>query len=96
MDERMKDEVLGSGSAVDEAAFIEPHQLAFGKWYRSKGARGDGSPYASYLMNKKWTFEEKFTNHMLRFQQVTVGSVFCIYFNLSKIIFYIPGWIGWL
>ena len=64
-------DIIGSGSSVAEAAFLDPKQLWFGKWYRSKDRRGDGSPYASYLMNKKWTLEEEFNKHMLRFQQVT-------------------------
>ena len=35
------------------------------------------------MMNKKWTLEEEFNNHMLRFQQVTVSSTFSIKYNLT-------------
>ena len=41
-------------------------------WYRSKGKKGGTNPFYSYLLNKKWTLEEEFNNHLLRFQQVTV------------------------
>ena len=34
-------------------------------------------------MNKKWTLEEEFNNHMLRFQQVTVTYIFSIKYNLT-------------
>ena len=39
------------------------------RWHRSKGKRHK-FPFASYMLNKKWTLEEEFNNHMLRFQQV--------------------------
>ena len=42
----------------------------YGKWYRSKERRGGTSPFASYMMNKKWILEEEFNNHIMRFQQV--------------------------
>ena len=59
----------------------------YGKWYRSK-ERAEGLNFASYMTNKKWTLEEEFNNHMLRFQQVTVSFV-----DFIKIYFDIPGWI---
>ena len=39
--------------------------------YRSKERKGGVNPFSSYMLNKKWTLEEEFNNHMLRFQQVT-------------------------
>ena len=57
-------------------------------WYRSKEKKGGDYPFKSYLLNKKWTFEEEFNNHMMRFQQVTENSCY-----LSKLYFDIPGWI---
>ena len=80
------------GSSVVECAFLYEHELNMAKkhgtsWYRSKELRG-GHPFTSYMLNKKWTLNEEFNNHMLRFQQVRK----LIYFN--KLHFYIPGWIG--
>ena len=51
------------------------YELAWAKnysttWYRSKEKRGGDNPFGSYMLNKKWTLEEEFNNHMLRFQQV--------------------------
>ena len=46
------------------------------RWYRSKDKKGGKHPFGSYMMNKKWTLEEEFNNHMLRFQQVTGSSIF--------------------
>ena len=46
------------------------------RWYRSKDKLGGKNPFASYMINKKWTLEEEFNNHMLRFQQVTVLYLF--------------------
>ena len=77
-DEWIKDKVLDLGSAVVERGFLFYHRLDWAKdygtkWYRSKDKKSGGaSPFASFMMNKKWTFEEEFNNHMLRFQQVTV------------------------
>ena len=46
------------------------------RWYRSKDKLGGENPFASYMMNKKWILEEEFNNHILRFQQVKVSSIF--------------------
>ena len=46
------------------------------RWYRSKDVKGGKNPFGSFMMNKKWTLEEDLNNHMLRFQQVTVSSIF--------------------
>ena len=45
-----------------------------GKWYRSKERKSGESPFASNMLNKKWTLEEEFNNHILRFQQVNVSG----------------------
>ena len=50
------------------------YELEWGKWYRSQDRRAGYHPFVSYMLNKKWTKEEQFNNHMLRFQQVTVHS----------------------
>ena len=44
-------------------------------WYRSKEIKGGEHPFVSYMLNKKWTLEEEFNNHMLRFQQVKCSSL---------------------
>ena len=65
-----------------------PDELEYGKWYRSKEKTGGTHLFTSFMINKKWTMEEEFNNHMLTFQQVTVSSN-----NFNKLHFYIPGWI---
>ena len=82
----MAQDAVRSGSSVVECAFMYDSELRWGKWYRSKERRGGDSPFASYLLNKKWTMEEEFNNHMMRFQQVTVSSIY-----LNKQHFDIPG-----
>ena len=60
----------------------------YGKWYRSRDKQGVQMPFSSNLINKKWTLEEEFNNHIMRFQQVTHNSNY-----FGKLNFYIPGWI---
>ena len=76
----VKDRVLERGDAVVEAAFMYEYELDWAKnystsWYRSKTKKGGQSPFSSYLLNKKWTLEEEFNNHMMRFNQVRVSSI---------------------
>ena len=79
----VKDKVLDIGSAVVECTFVYDYEIKWAEdyntsWYRSKEKK-DGIhwyPLVSYMLNKKWALEEEFNNHMLRFQQVTVSSVF--------------------
>ena len=53
--------------------------MELGKWHRSKSRKDTNySPFGSYLMNKKWTLEEEFTNHMMRFIQVTQSPSYFI------------------
>ena len=82
-DQWVKDKILKTGSAVVECAYMYQYELDWAKdyntsWYRSKEKRGGESPFGSYMLNKKWTLEEEFNNHILRFQQVTVSSVFSL------------------
>ena len=84
------------GSAVIERGFLYKNfEIKFAKeqgkkWYRSKDKKGGEHPFTSDMLNKKWTLEEEFNNHILRFQQVTVGK----HLNFSELHFDIPGWIG--
>ena len=78
------DRALENGTAVFEGSGMYWIYTTLGKWYRSKGHNGDW-PFASYLLNKKWTMEEDFNRHMLRLQQVSVTSIYRI--NLP---FHIP------
>ena len=85
--------VLDSGSAVLEDAFRFDYELDWAtdrgtSWYRSKSKKIGFNPFTSFPINKKWTLEEEFNNHMLRFQQVTVSSNY-----YSKPHLDIPGWI---
>ena len=90
----MAEHVVETGSAVVECGILLPYELKWAtkhstSWYRSKGRKGEGdNPFASFMLNKKWTLEEDFNNHMLRFQQVIVSFD---YFN--KLHFNIPVWI---
>ena len=82
-DKMVQDRILDSGSAVFEVVYLLPTQIEFAKdydtsWYRSKGKRGGNHPFASFMLNKKWTLQEEFNNHMLRFHKVTVQSVLFI------------------
>ena len=70
----LKDSVL-SGSSVVETAWLIAQDLELGKWHRSKERKGGDHPFGSYMLNKKWTLEEEFNKHLLRFQQVTVSSI---------------------
>ena len=73
-DEKIKDWVLGSGTAVTETGILD-YELEWGRWYRSKDRKDTGDlPFGGYMMNKKWTMEEEFNNHMLRVQQVMLSS----------------------
>ena len=71
-------DAVRTGSSVVECAFMYNWWLDWAddygtSWYRSKDKKTGDNPFSSYMMNKKWTLEEEFNNHMLRFQQVTVG-----------------------
>ena len=69
----MVEDAVVNGSLVVMGAFMYDSELAMGKWHRSKDKSGGDSPFASYILNKKWTLEEEFNNHILRFQQVRVS-----------------------
>ena len=87
MDEMVKDAVV-NGSSVFEVSFLYDYELAWGKWHRSHDRNGGEPPFGSYLLNKKWTLEEEFNNHLLRFQQVKLCFIYS-----NKLYFDIPGWI---
>ena len=79
----MRDCVTGDGHCVAEAAYIRDYIFAMGRWHRSRDKKSRAyTPFASYIMNKKWMLEEEFNNHILRFQQVNNYSVIlCILYN---------------
>ena len=77
--DEMVQQAIETGSYVFEVAFMYDSDLDLAKnyntsWYRSKDKKGGVNPFASFMLNKKWTLEEEFNNYMLRFQQVTVSS----------------------
>ena len=91
--ELVESEVIANATSVSQGAFLYPDELAMAEkhntsWYRTKEKAGGTSPFASYMMNKKWILEEEFNNHMLRFQQVTVSLYY-----FCKIHFDLLGWI---
>ena len=76
----MVQRAIRTGAAVVQGALLLDYELEWAtdagtQWYRSKERKG-GNPFASFMMNKKWTLEEEFNNHMMRFQQVTMSSIF--------------------
>ena len=89
----LESRVHDSGSSVIEVSFLHDFQKkgqdGKRKWYRSKDKKGGQHPYGSYMLNKKWTLEEEFNNHMLRFQQVRV-----IFIDCSNVYFNFLGWIA--
>ena len=66
---------IGNGTSVFEVSFMYDEDLELGKWYRSKERSEGKNNFPSYLLNKKWTLEEEFNNHLLKFQQVTWRSI---------------------
>ena len=59
----MVHDVVRSSSSVVEAGVLFSDYVALGKWHRSKDRRGGDHPFASFMLNKKWTLEEEFNNH---------------------------------
>ena len=76
--------IIGNGTSVVEAGVLLDKYLAMGRWHRSRERKGGYHPFGSYMMNKKWTMEEEFNNHMLRFQEVRDKS-FELTINLSSV-----------
>ena len=77
----MVEDAIVYGTNVVQGAFLWPTYPVMAKnhgtsWYRSKEKKGGQHPFTSYMLNKKWTLEEEFNNHMLRLQQVTVCSLY--------------------
>ena len=73
----MIEDAIVSGSSVVEVGYLWEGYLEVAKrynttWYKSKERKGGDHPFSSYMLNKKWTLEEEFNNHLLRFQQVTL------------------------
>ena len=89
-EEKVKDWIYGKGLSVVVASVMGRYsELQWGgKWYRSKDQKEtDSFPLGHFMMNKKWSMEEKFTNHILHFHQVILS-----YYYFSKLHFDIPGW----
>ena len=77
----MVKKVITYGFSVVEIGFLLDYELEYGKWHRSKDRKSGENPFGSFMLNKKWTLEEEFNNHMLKFQQVRANS---FYFNKKK------------
>ena len=68
---------MENGTAVQQIGYLFEHELALGRWHRSKDKKQKpGSQFGSYMVNKKWWLEEEFTLHMMRFQQVKYRYLF--------------------
>ena len=77
----VKNDVLSSGSSVVEVTYLDDYELAWAKDYntsfhRSRGTKIGDHPFGSYMINKKWTFEEEMNNHILRFHQVKCSQLY--------------------
>ena len=68
--------MVQEGTSVVEIGYLLDYELEYGKWHRSSDRKGGELPYGSYMMNKKWSLEEEFNNHMLMFQQVLDSSIY--------------------
>ena len=88
---RLRD-AIANGTAVDSGAWMNWQHMDFAdeyntRWYRSKEKQEPtdeaDTPWSVYIMNKKWTLEEEFNRHMLRFQQVTVISIYSLNYILT-------------
>ena len=66
------DLITGNKDYVVEWVYVYDRDLKRGRWHRSR-ERKHTFPFGSYMMNKKWTMDEEFNNHMLRFQQVNMS-----------------------
>ena len=72
---QMANSTIVNGTSVLEVGILWSKWKKLGKWYRSKEKKGGQNPFGSYMLNKKWSLEEKFNNHIMRFQQVVVSSI---------------------
>ena len=75
----MAQDAVVNGTSVVESAFMYDYELEWGKWYRSRERKGGVSPFVSYYLNKKWTLEEEFNNHMMQFQQVGHMQIYLLH-----------------
>ena len=71
----MIQEVIKGKPYVFEYGFLYGELLWYAEkydtsWYRSKESKAGENPYGSFMLNKKWTLEEEFNNHIFRFRQV--------------------------
>ena len=77
--------MVEEGTSVIEAPFFntwyaETYYGIEAKVYRSKGKKDlTRSLFASYMINKKWTLQEEFANHLIMFQQVTEECEFLLF-----------------
>ena len=79
--EGMIEDAMVNGLSVVEIERLSANQTEYGKWHRSRDVKGGIFPFGSYMMNKKWTLQEEFNNHILRFQQVTLRyNYFIVHF----------------
>ena len=70
--------VSGKVFAVILTPYLLDRYIEMGKWHRSKETQIAAAgliPYGSNMLNKKWTLEEEFNNHILRFQQVNITVI---------------------
>ena len=77
--------MVEEGTSVIEAPFFntwyaETYYGIEAKVYRSKGKKDlTRSLFGSYMMNKKWTLQEEFANHLIMLQQVTEECEFLLF-----------------
>ena len=87
-EQKYKDWIIRDGSAVIESSNLDEEldwTKQAGRWmYRSKDRKSTGEiNTGSFMLNKKWTLEEEFNNHIMWFQQVTKRFIYfsMVYFE---------------
>ena len=51
-------DILGAGTHAVMLGYLNPEEIALGRWYRSKEKLDGMNPFAGYLTNKKWHLNE--------------------------------------
>ena len=62
-------------SKTSVSTVLDKEYKEWGKWHIGRETEIQMySPFASFLMNKKWWLQEELAIHLLRFQQVTTNQ----------------------
>ena len=79
------DAVVHGTSVVETYYYIMNNEKNHNEsWHRSKDKKSGLSPFGVFMINKKWTMEEEFNMHILRFQQVP-NEFYLVFSKLSNL-----------